>query len=66
MPNPPRPHLPPMRSSPRRRLARALIAFVVALAVSIPVIGAGFMDALIVFVLAYGVTFGALLLITNP
>jgi hypothetical protein len=55
-----------MRSSPRRRLARALIAFVVALAVSIPVIGAGLMDAAIVFALAFGVTFGALLLITNP
>jgi hypothetical protein len=55
-----------MRSTPRRNLARALIALVVALLVSVPVVTTGFMNAVIVFALAFGVAWGALLLITNP
>jgi len=62
----PPPTLPPLPSNPRRTLARAAISLVVALVVSIPALSAGVMDAGIIFVLSFGVTWGALLLVTNP
>jgi hypothetical protein len=62
----PPPTLPPLPSNPRRTLARAAISFVVALVVSIPALSAGVMDAGVIFVLSFGVTWGALLLVTNP
>ncbi len=60
------PHLPRPRATPRRTLARILISVVVACLVSLPVVGQGLVDAAIIFVLAFAVSFGALLLITNP
>ncbi len=62
----PRPHLPPLPANPRRTLARVVIALVVAVLISLPALTAGLMDALIVFALAFGVSFVALLLVTNP
>ena len=63
---PPPPTLPPLPSNPRCTLARAAISFVVALVVTIPALTAGFMDAAVIFVLSFGVTWGALMLVTNP
>ncbi len=62
------PHLdlPPLPATRRRTIARIVIAFVIALLVSVPAFGAGTMDVLIVFVLAFGVSFVALRLVTNP
>ncbi len=62
----PRPRLPPLPANPRRTLARLVISFVVAALVSVPAVRAGLMDVVIVFVLAFGVSFVALLLVTNP
>ncbi len=59
-------HLPPLPSNPRRRLARAVIAFVVALVVAVPALRIGLVDAVVVFALCFGVTLGALHLVTNP
>ena len=59
-------HLPSVPSSPRRRLARAVIAFVVALVVAIPALRIGLVDAAVLFGLCFAVTWGALLLVTNP
>ncbi len=59
-------HLPPLPSNPRRRAARAVIAFVVALVVAVPALRIGVIDAAVVFALCFGVTWGALLLVTNP
>jgi len=47
-------------------MARAVIALVVALAVSIPALRVGVVDAAVIFCLCFGVTWGALLLVTNP
>ncbi len=60
------PHLPPLPASRRRTVARIVIAFVIALLVTLPALGAGTMDVLIVFVLAFGVSLLALRLVTNP
>lgn len=62
----PHPHLPPLPASRRRTIARLVIAFVIAALVALPALGAGTMDVVIVFVLAFGVSFVALLLVTNP
>lgn len=60
------PHLPRPRANPRRVVARLIISLVVAIVVSFPVMSEGLVDAGIIFVLAFGVSYGALLLITNP
>lgn len=60
------PHLPRQRANPRRTAARLIISFVIAALVTVPVISNGLVDAAIIFVLALGVSYGALLLITNP
>lgn len=60
------PHLPRPRANPRRIAARLIISFVVAILVSVPVMSQGLVDAGIIFALAFGVSYGALLLITNP
>ncbi len=61
-----RPDLPPLPSNPRRRLARAVIAFGVALFFAVPTLRIGVVDAAVVFGLCFAVTWGALLLVTNP
>ncbi len=60
------PHLPRPRANPRRTAARIIISLVIASVVSFPVLSQGLVDAGIIFVLAFGVSYGALLLITNP
>ncbi len=59
-------HLPPLPTNPRRRLARAVIAFGVALVVAVPALRIGVVDAAVLFALCFGVTWVALLLVTNP
>ncbi len=43
-----------------------MIAFVVALVVAVPALRIGLVDAAVIFALCFGVTWGALLLVTNP
>ena len=60
------PHLPPLPARLGRTIARVIIALVVAAVVSLPALSNGLFDAGVIFVLAFGVAWGALLLITNP